>query len=304
MNALTMKTPIIAVDTSTIPADVCGAVTFWRLQGACDFEKLKAALDGSGITPPSLPSATEALKRACTEQAEKHLLVRPLPNRGGFALVRETPNPETGTHSYTDELVVKLKVEKNPDGTTLTSLSRPGGEKDSERAALLASKVRASYDAALMRLDSADVGSWLVTLAKKLQAVSLRESGGVYFVPRPSMTTWRNVTRALAGNSAHVVAEIPSLRADEAVAAVLDALTREAEAAMKAVREALAVPEDDAAALGSRALQTKQREAEELQSKLASYEQLLDVKLDAVREALAGTQGSLSRAYLAAIAED
>ncbi len=140
-----------------------------------------------------------------------------------------------------------------------------------------------------------DVSSWLLDIAYGQGAVSLRESGGVYFIPKSGVDYWSKIANAVEAGGAGSVFRIPAVRTAEAVAAITDAVTAEAEAAALALEEELTKTGDDA--LGKRAIATRTKTVQELLAKLNSYEELLGQQL-AVRERVSTLQSTLSAVAL------
>lgn len=290
MNANTLN----LVVPNNLPASACGAIVLWRLDGGAHFNKLMMALDARGITDkrllPDLPSPEVALRRAVQAQVEPRLLVRSLPNRTGYALVRESTDAASSTDPLSYKVVLTVKATKDMGNAY---------EGDPQ----LAAAVQAAYNRNLDALDSRDVANWLADSVRILQAVALRDTGGVYFIPRTTLSLWQALTASLKEASATVCSEIPALTSDEAVAAVLDAVTREAEDLIKSMTEDIAqVGTPDG--LGSRAVQTRQARAEALAQKLTAYEALLGTSLDAVRANTDGLKANLAAAYLTALASE
>lgn len=293
MNAIPNKKLDLVV-LNNIPAEACGAIVLWRLQGGADFNRLMQELTDRGVTDkvflPDLPSPEVALRRAVQDQQEARLLMRSLPQRAGYALVRERT---TTDESQPLQYEVVMQVKRTPDGNAY------------EGEASLIEKTQAAYNAGLLTLDSNDVANWLCDCARRLLAVALRDTGGVYFIPRNTLVMWQALTGALKASSATVCSEIPALTSDEAVAAILDAVTRESELAITGMQEDLAnvVGTNGVdSGIGSRAVKTRQAKAEQLNAKLTAYEGLLGKSLDEVRTKVDGLRAALGAAYLVAAA--
>jgi hypothetical protein len=124
----------------------------------------------------------------------------------------------------------------------------------------------------------------------------LRETGGFYFVPRDKAGLWRVFTGVVHAVSRHRVYEIPAMRSDEAVAAILAALESEAAAEAKALEDELCKGEVTARTCTSRLAKCR-----DLAAKVASYEQLLGANLDVLRERLGHLDAGLAEAALSAV---
>lgn len=263
--------------------DTAGAVIWWRLGGDTNLAALTASLATAGdpAKPPKAPSPAAALRRAVSEQAHKHLLARQVD--GGWALVSEQVQGDA--LSYKTEAIAKLDA---------------NGECEVTAAALLRTDVIRDFQTYLGTLISYDVSSWLIRVAESLNAVSLRDTGGIYFLPAPAVAAWRKVAGALkAVTPGASLFEVPALKSDEAVAAILDAVAREAEAEADKIAAEVAADET-----GARALATRKARLDAVLGKLTSYEDLLGANLETIKKRVHDVEASVSLAILAAEADD
>jgi len=266
----------------------CGAVTYWSLSGTCDSDQLAAAWEAAGLNKkllPALPSPSVAMRRALGELSERRRLVRPMAGHRGLALVRENASEEDLAHD------IELRAKVNAVGRL--QVSPPDHP--------LAEQLRAAYGRHLNELSHQDVSGWLCRMVHEVHATPLRESGGFYFVPPgEQLETWRKMTNALGSCSAHQVFELPAMHSEQAVRAVLAAVTREAAAEAAAMEAELAAEES----LGRRALQTRERRCQAMVSKLGAYEGLLGGMLDDLKDRLGDLQAQIGAAALAAMPDD
>lgn len=274
---------IVAVTESM---ETAGAIVWWRLSGSTDGYALRKAWDEAGLPEelvPELPSAEKALRRAVMEQRERRRLVRPLEGTKGWAIVDESATGEDLDYS----IAIRVTVNKI-------------GHADVEPAgATGADEIKVAYNRHLEQLAQTDISTWLVGLAARVRAVALRDTGGVYFIPREQLALWRLMAGALSAASDHRVFEVPALKSDEAVEAVLDAVAREAEAAAQVMEEEL-----EKESLGERALRTRTERCGAIEEKLQTYEKLLGTSLDALHDRLESLRANLAVAALAVMAGD
>lgn len=264
-----------------------GAIVWWRLSGDTDIKALGEAWGDAGLDKkllPSAPSITVALTRACTAQQTAHRLIRALPNQKGWAVVDETSDKATGTLSYQTVATAKI-LQGNPMIET--------GADDKLRA-----NIWASYESSLGRLTVNDVSTWLTGLTQELKAVSLRDTGGVYFIPRDQIDRFRQMAGSLKGVTKHQLFEVPALKTEEAVEAILDAVLNEADREVSTIETEL-----DTSDLKARALRTRSSKAEALREKVEAYEQLLGRSMGAVKDRIEALKASIVAAELAAQAE-
>lgn len=262
-----------------------GAVVYWNMVGgAILVTQFKALLEAAGlkglakgVKGPGLATAIkrglEALpasnNRPQAVSSGARLLVRPAST--GWHLQEESEL--NGQLVYRNLAVVsdvegdgaqKYKVEPSP---TLNEVERDN----------LVIRLRDSINYYLLHLTGADVSSWLVdVLSRNLNALGLRDKGGMYFVPPSSMPDWVTI-RTLLRNQGHQVYEIPAMRSDETVQTVLAAMLAEANALAEKIELEL-----DTGELGTGAIETRTGKVSAMQAKLESYRQLLGVTTPAI----------------------
>lgn len=291
---------IFAVDGQV--ADIAGIVAYWFLTGETDMARLRSAWTARGLDPtllPEDPSAESALRRAATAVVTDGLLVRPLKGkRGRYAFVRETRTDDAVRHEFIGRVELEegtdLLAFYGADGLSRTSLWMARDATGTD----IAARVGDEFTAALGRFSHQAVSSWLIDRVFGLHAVSLRSAGGVYFVPRDHRAAWETMVAAVREASDHQIYAIPAMRSDEAVDAILAAVTRDAEDAAANLEADLANSQE----FGERALRSKARHAESAGVKVASYEALLGKNLDALRDRLATINAKLAEAALVAAA--
>lgn len=275
-------TNIVAIQDGNI--ETAGAITYWRLSGDVSIQTLAQVWEDAGLDPkglPGLPGAETALKRSLKDLAGPHQLVRPLKG-SGYALVNEVTAEEGNV--YDTGLRARLSGESvvvSPTDHVHTTDVLTGFERYAK--VLIAN----------------DISSWLTRVVRRVGAVPLRDTGGMYFVPRHRLDDWRAVARALRAASSHVIFEIPALRSDEAVEAILDAVQVDAEREAKGLEEDLQNP-----SLTARGLKGKARTTERMLAKVESYEGLLGRTMDGLRKRIEDLKASITVAIMAAESEE
>lgn len=259
---------------------------WWRLAGSMDLAALAAKWSAANLQEDWLPTAVTpatALRRAVNELKGERRLVRPLKvadGAAGWAVVQEVQASIDLHHT------VELRVTTDLVGRPICN---PKDHPD-------ASRIKQAFNVYLECIEAADVGHWLCRIIERIDATPLRESGGVYFVPRTSLPTWRRIVGCLREVSAHVVSSVPAVRGEDAVAAFIDAAVQEARntcaAIMRELRESEAVSDgaSDGHILGERAIQTRLGRLDEAQAKLWRYEELLGVKAGDIHAELEAVQ--------------
>lgn len=279
---------IVAV--TDIDKNLCGAMVYWTLRGSTDAAQLETAWEHYGLDTnllPDTPSIEAALHRAVKDQVSKHRLMRKL-DGGGWALVDEIAQGDELDYN----VVVRIKADKVG---RLSFDEGPAwrGEDHIKR------EVREDYDKHLDTLSPQDVSKWLVKLIDGCNSVRLRETGGFYFVPRDSLQRWRDMVEAITARASHAMFEIPALTSAEAVNAICDAITTEAEKVADAMDMHL---QDEA--LGHVALRRRSEECQQMAAKVESYESLLGITQDALKKRLDELKVGLATAALMAEGDD
>lgn len=287
------KTGIIAVSAATeLEKAACGRIVMWSLQGDMTVSALGAALEaaGSKAIPPEPPSALVALHRAvdAVARALGRLEVHHV-SRGEWAIVGK-PVEHTGVQR---ELVYPI------DCTAKLVRPEGGGEEYLEITGRGEDQIRAAYEVAKGVLAPSDIGTWLTDKAAKLGAIPLRDRGGVYFVPQPQVWKWERIVKAIKACSKHGVYALPAMKSQDAVEAILSALTADTQAACDKIADDIAD-----GTLGTKALANREKSTAELLDRVSQYETLLGSKLDALRTAIAETQAAVATAAFAAASAD
>lgn len=275
-------------------AGMSGAQVHWKLSSTTvDHTALTAAWKKASLPMSLVPSTAEpetVLRRAVSELRKPHLLVRN--HKGVFVL--------------SDERVRKEGVEYPQDVSytprTTVSMSKTGKVKVEPFDQAVYDTVNDAYQTGLGELSSADFTPWLVRLVAYCAGVSMREGGGIYFIPRAQVPTWRMIKATISSVSEHKLYMIPAMQSDEAVEAILDAI--ESEAAAEAARlERKLFPNEEGAEpeqLGLRALHSLGEEAKAVARKVGVYEALLGTRLEKFGEQMTKIKRGLTVAALKA----
>lgn len=276
-----MSSPGVIALTEDVPT--AGAIVWWRLSGAVLIDELEDAWDEAGLEVASLPQppiGIAALRRAVLEQQTARRLVRRLGDGSGYAVVNEKADGKELDYSVSVRFTLDAIGQLEHEGTAPQELI---------------DTVRASYRAHQAELSPSDVGTFLVKQVEACDGVRLRDTGGIYFVPNGAMAAWQALSTAMKAASAHQLFEVPALRSEDAVEAVLDAITQEAQ--QEAATIAQEMQEQD---LGARALDNRAERAKAMRTKVQRYEGLLGRSLETLTERLEDLGAQLTVAALKA----
>lgn len=281
---------LVAVDSAVKTA---GAVTWWRLAGEVNRDALRDSWVVNGLDaqqmPLPVPSEVSVLRYAMSTLAERRLLCRPLGGRGeGYALVREQAAPGGGLVYGT-----LLTAQALADGTVGFS---GGGILSTDEYDALVARVRVEIRRRQENLSVNEVSTMLSSLVARVNAVRLRDTGGIYFVPHEDLHIWQRMIEALSDVSDHKVYELPALQTEKAVEAILAAVEAEAGAAV----EQMLGEVGDSGTIGKRALGTKVGRVESLVQKVQKYEALLGASMQGMKDKLENLRGTLTMLALTA----
>jgi hypothetical protein len=288
-----IKSQIVAIDVKDeLASRACGRITMWSLQGDVTRDALAKALEaaGSAAIPPDEPSDLVALHRAVEEVARAlgHLDYHRVA-RGEWAIVgmpHEATSPNGGKQLvYGIECRAKLVRENDTE-----RLEIAGRGED---------QIRAAFEVAKGILAPSDIGTWLCEKLSKLDAVPMRDRGGVYFVPQPLVHKWEHIIAALKACSKHHIHTIPAMRTADAIDAVLAAVTSDTQAACEKIAE-----EINDNKVGPRALENRRKLTAELLERVQRYEALVGRKLEDLRNVIGETEAAVATAALASIGAD
>ncbi len=272
-----------------------GACVWWRLSGNINRDVLAAEWAKRGFNEDWLlaPAASsKALRRAVRTCTEERRLVRPLEGKKGWAIVKERAGGKD--LNYRVDLVVTLS---EPLFKGDTSPQHPVFDDEHHE---LAAGIRAEFKKHQAQLTPNDASNWLSRLvSERVDAVSLRDTGGIYFIPKHTLGDWRDMVECVRASSAHTILGMPAMPVAETIAAVMDAITVEATSEVANLEAML-----EEGKLGKRGLQNRIETTHALDRKLVRYEGLLGAKLDALRDKLTDVRAAITVAILSAESEE
>lgn len=251
---------------------ISGAITYWSVSSSTSREALEEGLTTAGLDRwvPSRLSIQNAIKAALTDlYAQPKTLIRP--DRGGFSVVDETQ----GLFGLDHATRIWVAVQNNK-----TPVVSPVDHEDTSR---ILSAIAAQQDL----VPVAQLTSMLTGIVKSLGGLSLRESGGLYWLPSPSLSKWGEVQKIMRAAGPNRVAMIQTMVDEESVAAVVDAITAEIESECAQMQAELA------SGLSDRAAKHRAAHLNGLVDRLRTYEASLGITLDKLREGLVILDGGL-----------
>ena len=270
---------------------VCGSVSYWRASGTVSIATMAAAWDAAGLDKELFRKAPEpetALRRAVLDLAKRETINDKSERRVLDSSAEGDVDLGRGRGDRAGGCQAGLYPARDRElrGKAIRVVQGLGTWAQTQQ---IENAVAAGFFAQQGLFAPEDITGWLVKLAYANGAVTLRDSGGVYFIPRPAMEFWNKAADAIQSASDHKVFRIPAMRNDEAVAAIIDAVTQEAE------QEAQKINDEIMTGLGDRAIETRKTRIVELLAKVGSYEELVGQKMK-ISERLESLQASIATA--------
>lgn len=279
---------------------MAGAIVVWRLEGSASAKVLRDEWERRGLPEallPNPPDASTVLRRATGSVYPAARCIEPLRIESDPAFVCGYTVFE---RSVTDG---RAEIEPIADtflrcegGAYSVSVSDTTGDDEKLTAALAA-----AYEREAAHLTSNDVSKFVVRLVDYCKAVAIKDKGGVYFVPRQTIKTWREFVSALETTTQHRFFSYPAMQSKDAVEAVLDALVSDTSAALYNIEVALERRVGDDGEVHTRMKNARERQLVGVESKLSMYEELLGTRLSDVRERIATVRARLTGSALVEI---
>lgn len=268
-----------------------GAIVFWKMSGNVDLDDLREAAAAEGIDEKILPGApsvdTVLLRSAQACITDKRQLIRPLDHRGEWVLETESVVFD-GTRkklAYVEHVRLRVAREGNEKKPVIEAVE-PG---DLPLAEAIAGQM--SLYSGL--LTTTDMSNWILNvLGSEVHAIALREKGGFYFVPKDRLDVWRSYVRVVAACSGHRIYELPAMRSEAAVEAILTAVRAEAQTRLDAFESYCA------GTVSTRGLNSVERALAKVIDKLAHYSDLLGIQLPDLTEKAVTAAGALAAARI------
>lgn len=264
-----------------------GHIVYWRLSGGLDLDSLTAAWQKANLPVnllPTEPTPRVALTRAISEMKSSRCIPVTLSN-GGYTVTHIHEDTKNQDLSFKTSVSVSL----NKVGQLVAKATTPQEVEE-------ARKIQERFKYHLTHISQQDVSPWLCKMAVWAEAISLRDTGGFYFVPAYVLDRWNKVVDCVRSTSNHSISQISAYASDgEAIDAIMEAIVLEAEGHVADMQKQMADTE-----MGSRALKGRVASTEAVERKLSRYEALLGEKLDGTRTQLEAVRAQLCVAMVQA----
>jgi len=264
--------------------DLAGGVYFWQFNGTASAANIRRHAELHGFPAevarkrfPSDPTAAVCLSRAVRDVCGSGHIVKK---------VTGTPWTQVTLTRVADgdlEFKKELKVKLVND------------EPIFEEHHHFSEQIRSSFNANNGVLHGSDMTEWLVNVMKGLHGVTLKRSGGFYFLPEgPDREMFEQIIGVLRAASSHQFFSMPVVRNEDVLDAIQSGIVHEAQSVCDEISRVLEEEE-----LGTRGLKSRSFEAQAALHKLQHYEELLGRGLDEVKHHLLKVSGKLVDVALA-----
>lgn len=285
--------------------ETAGYVIYWSCSGDAEFADVIQAYEDAGLPANHVPrplapvaALNTALKHADVTGETVGILKRKA-GRGAWLLVRETRTGKgkDAEVSYTELVKVGVETSGDDKDKLWTKTNKSLEPADAEFARDLVNRVRERYDHALGLWTTWLARTWARDIVVDLcKAVTLRETGGIYYVPPSERDTLERIEQVLAQATDHLVYKIPAMHSSDALTAILEAVNREVTAFIEGMNQELEDPETD---LGKRALTNRVAKCEAQIERLGAYSGVLGNALEESVKQLRQLQANVTEAEMA-----
>ena len=294
-----------------------GRMVYFTLGGETDAEKLGQALEdmGLGKFAPSSNTSRIALKLGCQSVCSKGVrFLRDLKGERGYAVVSQRKDETSGELTFrvdfsavTDlegDITFRIgdEVPTNPGGYSLLDTKWPTYQQVLDDMG----RVRARALVESTRCQASTVARSLVGLVDRFHGVSLRESGGIYWLPagpnNAVLDKWSKVAEAFTacGGGRNIIYALQTEVDEDTAFAIMDALVREVKKEREQMEERFHGLEHGASDdRHKRALATMESRIKTLRGRVKGYESIVGRNLDGLRTELSECEQVLGFSVLA-----
>ena len=256
-----------------------GAFCFWTCATWSDQKKLQTLFSslGLGAYAPKPMAVNVVLREALekvlgrkTENAwtDKDVLIRPMANANSFCVMEEHKGKTENEYKQT----LMCKIDTNTLKISFAPLD--------DRAAAVVSE----FNEHRGYVSGSLVGSSLVALVKKMNGTTIRQTGGLYWLPSTHAAEWKSIGDAVEACSVYGTSRVylASMEVNaESIRVVRDAIKAEILRESERLLDEIATGE-----LGDKAIASRKEYLEQLEAKVKEYEGIVGESLVDLRDAL------------------
>jgi hypothetical protein len=260
--------------------NIKGAIHYWSLADGTDLESLREGFTEAGLAQciPDAMSDVAALRRGLqgVYQGRTHKVEKlPGENRKGFAVGRLIESDDGTELEWNQENLIRLVYPASAGGAPRLLIQR-GSEADKYA-------IQLSFDHEKKKVPAQALGQMLVRAVESLGGISLRPKGGFYWLDEADQERWSIVASTVEEvNPRNEMFALKVTTHPDTVDAVCKAVIHQVESRLDTLVDDLGKTGEDA--LGTKALETRRRLAEELDEFAERYESLFNVTFQKLRE--------------------
>ena len=270
--------------------EINGAIVFWKIAARSDRQKIVEGLTelGLGQYAPRERTPYTVLCEAARECAGKDFLIRPLEKRRGVAIVKERRGDVGSGNHYTSRAQVLCPTNGHVD------VAYGLDYEQQERLSVV-------YAALKNALPPAAVGLSLSKIAVEALSGtrSLRESGGISWIPKHELPQWERVAAVIEGAAESGTSEVHAAWTADSpstIRAIRNSIVEEITEAVSAIKGEIV---DEA--IGAKAIASRRDQLVSYGRKLGLYESVIGEALEDIRRHLEETQYLAAKAELVAL---
>ena len=283
-------------ERNTVEVNLSGAIVFFTLGEDSNHTVIKDGFKSIGIghAVPDTNTALSALKSALVKtfgnrQTKIDALVKPAQ---GYTVTRVKGDMENSLRTLDYSVAFTAEV----PATTFLPFHNPSTGQQVEPSG--ADECRTRFIDGLNRVGSHKLSRALVNLIEgQLNGISLRPTGGIYWLPEESMRLWGQVAQVVeSASGSNQVYRIRSSVDNDSIKAICAALTRQVESETEKMNEEILTGDFQQ----ERAFNSRRARACVLREKVQEYERVLGTTLDALQAKCEETDKQAAAACLAA----
>lgn len=270
--------------------DMIGASVFWELADEVDHASLCMELESAGIEhyPPKATDGAALLRYLTKRHRERDKLVKPAKHP---LLLKEVAygvfvrSDQIGAHNDGFELHWTVGLKSGQDGQQPAErLCFSWGSEE------MVMETQLGFTEALETLGGSEQSAWLTAFVKNvLKGIPFANGAGQYFIGPDKVPAWRQLKGVLAPFGI-VLHEIPAMRSEQAVSAVLASLKNYVDSMSSKMEEELDKYETARSTgkstrdVQARVVESRTKEIDKQLELVRVYEDLFDTQLTEIRE--------------------
>ncbi len=251
--------------------DIAGAAVYWTLGENTDFNRFSSALSAAGFRKhvPERPTDYACLRDTLQDDQSGAVVFpvkgTPTPT---FEVVRVRGDGEAKRNEYRHVMTASVTASGNIETDT--------GDPATDY------RLTAAFRWRREQLPYHLVSRALVEIVFQLQGVTLRPSGGIYWIPSAALERWEMVANAIqAGSQKNKSYALRTMLDEHSATALREALAAEIEREADSINSTLSNPET-----GLRSATTQRQKAKSLRRKIEAYENSFTMALPELKKQL------------------